>query len=73
MTKKDSLIGRIRYTDNYRGREAYIFETRWTNESDDSYGIEKVFYVDEHDKINYQALTQIREWQRIGIKKIVWA
>ena len=62
---------RIRYEENGRdGMEYYIFESKWSNE--DEWGTEiEVPLLDYKDEkavlVHFQALTRIREWQKLGI------
>lgn len=63
--------GRIRYVEDFMDfGECYLFENRWSNE--DSWGLEIAvpFHELNGEKvlIPYQALTQIREWQRLGMR-----
>lgn len=74
--KKETLQGRIRYEENWHGEgEHYLFELKQPGE--ESWGLSKAFalvsYEDNEiqigkgDFLNYRALTQIREWMKLGI------
>ena len=68
---KPKLEGRIKYVEDFDDSEAFVFETKHTDE--DEWGLDTAFTLiprddDPHnDLISYQALTKIREWMRIGI------
>ena len=77
--KKPQYEVRIRYDENWNGQgEYFVFEGKWTDEKE--WGLDSAFKlldyrdengnVHEQDKaavLNYQALTKIRELQKIGI------
>ena len=69
---KPRLECRIRYEEDWCGRgEHYIFENKWTNE--DEWGLDTAFKLLDYDGkkgilLNYQALTKIRELQKLGIE-----
>ena len=66
MAKKNKLIGRIRYEEDWNGRgEYYIFENKWSNEEE--WGLECAFPL-VNDMVHYEALTLIRQWQRLGME-----
>ena len=71
MSKTPKLEGRIYYAEDWNGHgEHYVFENKWTNE--DEWGLECAFKLLDHNGeegvlINYQALTLIRQWQRLGV------
>lgn len=66
------LYGRIRYVENWNNLgEHYLFESKWSNEED--WGLDTAFrlldYKDSKGEVlSYQALTKIREWQRLRIQ-----
>ncbi|MBQ6483078.1 MAG: hypothetical protein IJI45_18385 [Anaerolineaceae bacterium] len=63
--KKNALIGRIRYVENWHGEgEHYVFELKWENE--DEWGLDTAFTLVD-DRISYHALTKIREWIKCGV------
>lgn len=69
--KEPKLEGKITYVEDWYGKgEYYIFSTKWTNE--DEWGLDTAFKLLDYGEekagvISYQALTKIREWQRMGI------
>ena len=66
MAKKNRLQGRIRYEENYMDSgEHFIFELKY--EDEEEWGMCKAFPLKD-DIIHYTALTQIREWQDLGIE-----
>ena len=71
MGKKDKLVGRIRYEEDWNGRgEHFIFENKWSNE--DEWGLECAFklldYGDEKGAVvSYKAITLIRQWKELGV------
>ena len=63
---KNKMQYRIKYYENWNGMgEFYVFEGKRTNEKEWSFDI--AFKLDEDDRINYQALTKIRELKSLGI------
>ena len=62
--------GRIRYEEDWYGKgEHYVFEGRW---SDEEWGLDTAFKLLDYNEqkgilLNYEALTKIREWMRLGI------
>ena len=74
---KPYLEERIRYVEDYFGEgEHFVFECKWSNEK--SWGLDSAFplvsYEDgklvlgKGDLLNYQALTKIRELQKMGVR-----
>jgi len=61
------LEGRIRYEENYRntGKEYYVFEI-WDEEYQE-WSLDTAYPL-VNDMISYQALTNVRHWQNLGIK-----
>lgn len=65
------LEGRVRYVKDWKGNgEHYVFENKWSNE--DEWGLEAAFKLRDSGEekgvlLRYEALTQIREWMRLGI------
>jgi hypothetical protein len=59
------IEGRIRYDNNYHGREAYVYEFRGSE--DEEWQLETVFYLDGNDKLSYLAVATISEWMYNGI------
>lgn len=68
---KRKLQGRIRYEENWNDwGEHYIFEIKWSDE--DEWGLEVAYklldYKDHKGAVlNYEALTKVREWMRLGV------
>ena len=63
--KKVKLQGRIYYDPDWNGHgEYYVFEIKRSDETE--WGTEVAFKLID-DMLNYQAITQIREWQRHGV------
>lgn len=58
--KKNKIIGRIKYYKDFYGTEGYAFEIY---QGEESWGLDTFYPLDENDKLSYQALTKIREWQ----------
>ena len=71
MAKKNQLECRIRYVENWNGQgEYFVFENKWTDE--DEWGLDTAFKLLDYGEgkgnvISYQALTKIRELQKLGI------
>mgnify|MGYP007022111350 CR=1 FL=1 len=77
---KNKLEARIRYVENWHNEgEHYLFETRFPNEE---WGLDKAFKLFDYEwensgtgkkqvekgvLLSYTALTQIREYIRLGI------
>lgn len=65
------LEARIRFVDLENDGEGFIFENKWSDEEE--WGMDTLFNLipqdddPNHDLISYQALTKIRELQRMGI------
>ena len=56
---------RIRYEEDWNGNgEYYIFENKWTNEEE--WGLDTAFCLIDN-RLNYEALTKIRELMRMDI------
>lgn len=45
--------------------DAFILESKWSDEGDDDWGIEETYEINEHDQINYHILGKIKEYKRI--------
>lgn len=69
---------RIRYTDSYRlysdrdPVEAYVFEGKWSDEDENKWSLDTAFQLLDYEGekgilLNYQALTKIRELQKMQI------
>lgn len=72
MAKKKAMYEeRIRYVENWNGNgEYFLFEGKWSNEEE--WGLDTAFKcLDYHGEkgavVSYQALTKIRELQRMGV------
>lgn len=77
MAKQKKIIGRIRYEKNWNNDgEYYVFEWKYEDEDENQWTTEraaKLYNFGEYkDMIHYTALTQIREWNKIGIRDIYW-
>ena len=70
---KEKLMGRIHYEEDWHGLgEHFIFDTKWSNEGEDDWGLDTAFKLLDYNGeagavISYKAITKIREWQRMGI------
>ena len=73
---KPKLEARIRYVEDWHGEgEHFVFENKWTNE--EAWGLDTAFklldfikdgkVVEKGYLLSYQALTKIRELQKMGI------
>lgn len=72
MAKQKKMVGRIRYAENWHGEgEHFVFEWKWDDEDENQWTLTCAAPV-VNDMVHYTALTQIREWQKIGIKDIQW-
>lgn len=80
MNKKRKQIGRIRYDENFHGGgEHFVFEWKWNDEPNTAWSMECAFALLElsdgklnvgkgnGELINYQALTKVREWLKMGM------
>ena len=47
------------------GQEGYAFELY---EGGEEWGLDTFYPLDENDKMTYQALTKVREWQVFNVK-----
>ena len=75
--RKEAKIGRIRYDENWHGEgEHYVFEWKW-GEDDPEWKFQMAAPIisdrEHSNMIHFTALTQIREWQRVGITELEWA
>lgn len=73
MAKK--MVGRISYVEDWHGEgEHYVFE--WAFDGEDDWNFECAAplhsFGEFKDMIHYTALTKIREWNKIGIRDIIW-
>ena len=66
------LVCRIRFVDDLENDgEGFVFENKWSDEEE--WGMDTLFNLipqdddPNHDLISYQALTKIRELQRMGV------
>ena len=72
MAKKNKLVCRIRYEENWQGEgEHYIFENKWTDET--RWVLDTAFKLLDYGEekgavLSYMALTKIRELQKLGIE-----
>lgn len=65
MAKKVKLQGRIRYEENYMNNgEYYVFEIKHSDEKE--WELDTAYKLID-DRLSYEALTKIREWQRLDI------
>ena len=65
MAKKVKLQGRIRYEENFMNNgEYYVFEIKHSDEKE--WGLDTAYKLID-DRLSYEALTKIREWQRLDI------
>lgn len=63
--KQAELQGRIYYDADWNGHgEHYVFESKRSDENE--WGTEVAFKLID-DRLSYQALTQVREWMRLGV------
>lgn len=63
--RKPRYEERIRYDENFRDDgEHFVFEGKWSDESE--WGLDQAFKL-VNDRLSYQALTKIRELQRLDI------
>lgn len=53
-----------RYKDHPKFGECFILQSKWSDESDNDFGIEEVYEVDDCDKINYHILGKLKEYKR---------
>lgn len=62
---KNTVRGRIRYDENFMNEgEFYVFEL--ANGKEDEWTLETAYKLVE-DRVSYEALTHIRNWQNLGI------
>lgn len=77
--KQPYLEGRICYcADLYGDGEHFVFQSKWSNEPDTMWSLECAFPFVEYkngeliigsgDLLNFQAVTKIREWMKLGVK-----
>ena len=81
MAKKDKMIGRVRYVEDWYGQgEHFLFECKWEDEPETGWSLDSAFplfdVIDGEiktgtgDYIHYTALTKIREWRKTSITDI---
>ena len=63
VSEMESPVCRVRYEKKETGEEAYIFETRRAEEEEYHFA---VLYAMQNDMISYRALTQVREYLKMG-------
>lgn len=73
---KAKLEGRIRFDSDWNGHgEHFVFEIKQSSEKE--WGLASAFrlldfddgdYHEEKTLVNYQAITTIREWMRLGVQ-----
>lgn len=77
MAKDRKMLGRITYDPDWHGEgEHYVFEWKFEDEGPEGWRFECAAglhnFGEYKDMIHYTALTKIREWNRLGIREILW-
>ena len=71
-TRKQKYEVRIRYAEDWNGKgEHFVFEGKWSDE--EAWGLDTAYKLLDYRNekgvlLNYEALTKIRELQRMGIR-----